>query len=588
MKLKLTTKPQGAPEGAPSAASPANEAPGAVPTPASATGPKLKFKFGSQASASAAPPAVPSTDAPSTEAPKPKRKYTKKPKLDENGNVIPPAPKAAPKPKKRPLEEGDRETSPVAKRKPKPTAKSLEMALIDDELEEELQAPAPAPAPAPKKIAPPVRAGSTIKLKMKGGQPTIQKSNTTLIKLKGAHGKPPYRPPGVGYDSEADEAEEDPAIESQFVLRMQPGPDCDLLRKAIEEKTIGKSVSHGGPGVQFRFFDREGRRATVLIQGRLYAACMVDLPCVVESMKSWNKKDWVKTADVCQMLLVLGRVTSEEEAKKFDIPRDINTSSHQYPHGLTPPMHHVRRRRFRPRVSYHRIEQVEAEVNALLETDRKVSQGGGRAEFQVIDADKADSSEDESSDEDAEGEDDDMVDAPEYVVETPGGEELEVDNAHLEQMLAAGFEEEDDEMSGLFGGDGGAGGEVEVDIGTPATAHDVAMHALGDHAIPTVESSAPSPNAATSGDDDDDDDDDDEGDTGDDGEVDAEAAAELAGRETQLAEIQELEQEIETAQSQYSTINNVLYKQRLKTKIDRLRTDLNLKKAALGIEDDGD
>ena len=184
---------------------------------------------------------------------------------------------------------------------------------------------------------------------------------TAIIKMK-PQGKPPVRPPGVGYDSEADEAEDDPAIESQFVLRMQPGPDCDLLRAAIDNKTIGKTTSHGGPGVQFRFFDKEGRKAMVTIQGRMYAASMVELPCVIETLKSWNKRDWVKSADVCQMLLVLGPVQSEEEAKKYPRPREIEPDSHRYPHGLTPPMQWVRRRRFRPRKSYLDVERITVQI----------------------------------------------------------------------------------------------------------------------------------------------------------------------------------------------------------------------------------
>jgi TATA-binding protein-associated factor Taf7 len=33
----------------------------------------------------------------------------------------------------------------------------------------------------------------------------------------------------------------------------------------------------------------------------------VDLPCIVEGMKSWDRRGWYKSADICQMLLVLGR-----------------------------------------------------------------------------------------------------------------------------------------------------------------------------------------------------------------------------------------------------------------------------------------
>ncbi|KAF2662738.1 hypothetical protein K491DRAFT_685909 [Lophiostoma macrostomum CBS 122681] len=568
MKLKLSTKPQAASDGAP-AATPSLEGTVATPTPTSAPGPKLKFKLNG-----AAPPAA---DSAPSEAPKPKRKYTKKVKGNEDGNA--PAPRG-PKPKKRAREENGEDGSPAAKRKPKPTAKSLALVHSDDE-DEDTIAVAMAQPVAPRQ---PMRTGSLLKIKMKTNTPSaLQRTGTIGLKIKGYHGKPPIRPPGVGYDSEAEEAEEDPAIESQFVLRMQPGPDCDLLRKAIEEKTLGKSLNQGGTAIQFRFFDKEGRRATINIQGRLYAACMVDLPCVLESMKSWNKKDWVKTADVCQMLLVLGRVQSEDEAKKFPFPRELDPSSHQYAHGLTPPMHNVRRRRFRPRASYHRIEEVETQVNTLLAADANAKDNGGESEFHIIDTDKvysSDESSDEGEDLDAEGEDEDMYENNGYVLEaeTPGGEQVEVDmhdDGDLQQALEAGLMADDDD---LFGD------EDNMAIETPATAHDVAMHALGENAVPVAETAASTPEAVTSPDDDDDDDDDAESPI--DGQVDTQAAAAQEGPD--MTEIQELEAEIANMLKQAEETKNVIYKKRCMTKVESYRNDLRIKRAALGLDEDGD
>ena len=57
----------------------------------------------------------------------------------------------------------------------------------------------------------------------------LLKRRSTVPKLRALSAKrpPPPRLPGVGYDSEDSDAEEDPAIQQAFVLRMQPGPDCD-------------------------------------------------------------------------------------------------------------------------------------------------------------------------------------------------------------------------------------------------------------------------------------------------------------------------------------------------------------------------
>ncbi|KAF2739223.1 hypothetical protein EJ04DRAFT_355490 [Polyplosphaeria fusca] len=579
--LKLKLKPK---DGAPSDAPSTNEAgaPPDVPTPASATVPKLKFK--SFAASSAAPA---DGDA-STEPPKQKRKYVRKPKFDEKGNEISPA-KPGPKPgsKKRAREDnGDMaDGSPATKRKPKPTAKSLALTQNsedDDDDETDMIQVVPSVAPAARPLAPLRTQSLKISIKPKTGdgqpppQPGIQRA-PTLVRIKGK-GKVPYRPPGVGYDSEADEAEDDPAIESQFVLRMQPGPDCDLLRKAIEEKKIGLPASKGGPGISMRFFDKEGRRATITIRENMYAAAMVDLPCVVESMKSWNKKDWVKTADVCQMLLVLGKVNDEEEAKRFPLPREVDSSSHQYAHGLTPPMHWVRKRRFRHRVSYRRIEEVESIVEELLAADREAIRGGGSSDYQVLEADRVDDSEDSSENE---------VDQMEGV---KGGEDagaetpvLEVDEGamdedDLEQMMLAGLAEAGDgdvdaegDVDDLFDG-----GQVQVEVETPAMAHAVAAHLLGDQNVPLVES--PVEETSTPGEDSPDEDDDEDDDE--DGSQDEEAKEALAQQESLRDDIQALEKEKEDALVK-SKHPNVLFKKRALAQIERLNEDIELKKGTL-------
>lgn len=561
MKLKLKN-PSAAPSDAPA------EPPPDVPTPTSAKpgGLKLKLKPAALPAAS-----VVAGESQNGDAPKAKRKYTKKPKVDDSGNVIPPA---KPGPKKRTREDSDDFESPAAKRKPKPTAKSLAMVNESDDDEDDLAISEPAPPPRP--VARTQSLKLSIKPKAMSGP---QRSTTAILKVKGA-GKPPVRPYGVGYDSEAEEAEPDPAIESQFVLRMVPGPDCDLLRKSIEEKTIGKSMSQGGPGVYFRFFDREGRRAMITIQGRFYAATMVELPAVIESLKSWNKKDWVKTADVCQMLLVLGRVQNEDEAKKFPRPSYVDPDSHRFPHGLTPPMHWARKLRFRPRKSYLDVERAEAQMNRLLTEDDNADS----TRFELVDSDQ-DSSDEESTSEDEPIYDDEMVDG------VQGGDTQidEVDAGDLEEMLHAGFMEDEemeisgnvDEINALFGGS-----DNTMQVETPTTAHDVAMHAINHNGslVLEPETAASTPAAATSADDDDDDD---EGDSDDDvDEVDEAAVAEEQRQEQLRTEIAELEKAIAQSTDQRDRQTNGLFRKRMQNTIDKQKADLAIKQKQLNEEAD--
>jgi transcription initiation factor TFIID subunit 7 len=43
---------------------------------------------------------------------------------------------------------------------------------------------------------------------------------------------------GLGYDSEASDREDDPAIEEQIILRCRPGEDAEYLRACLAKKEI--------------------------------------------------------------------------------------------------------------------------------------------------------------------------------------------------------------------------------------------------------------------------------------------------------------------------------------------------------------
>ncbi|KAK2818430.1 hypothetical protein FQN49_007910, partial [Arthroderma sp. PD_2] len=270
------------------------------------------------------PPPPPPPPATSSSAPKIKLKFGPKPPSQQQQ----PEPKATPaKPKKGVKTPKNASAGSSSKKRPRD--------VITDRT---------APGPAATVEGTPVK---RFKLTTKPKIPT-----SIRIRSKGA---PPTRPKGVGYDSEASDTEIDPALEEEFILRMEPGEDCDYLRKAVEEKRFGPR-SQGGADASFKALSRDGRRATVTIRGNIYAATLVDLPSIVEGLKSWDKRGWYKSADICQMLLVLGKVKSEEEAHNYPLPKDVDPATFQYAHGLAPPLRWVRKRRFRKRISNRTIE----------------------------------------------------------------------------------------------------------------------------------------------------------------------------------------------------------------------------------------
>jgi len=128
------------------------------------------------------------------------------------------------------------------------------------------------------------------------GTPITLKTPKLKLKANGARPKKRHFEPGLGYDSEASDREDDPAIEEQFILRMKPGPDCDYLRHVIEMKQLDQNTD-----VWMKF--KDNRKAVVSVRGNLYSALLVDLPCIVESSKTLDKKAIFKTADICQVYM---------------------------------------------------------------------------------------------------------------------------------------------------------------------------------------------------------------------------------------------------------------------------------------------
>lgn len=537
LKLKLNTKPS-------SIAPPPSSVPQTPQTPlATPGGSKIKLKFAPTIKSARSSPAP---------------------------TLLP----AAPPPPPAPPIEVPKKTK--AGRQSKPSAKLLEQRKRKEpETDDEDEIVVNVPNPPPKKL----------KLNVGGIRPSGGPASATpktpasgvILKAK-VKGKPPKRIPGEGYDSEASDREIDPHIEEQFILRMEPGEDCDYLRQAIIDRKIGIPKAMGGADVYMKFFEGNGRRAAIHIRGRIYAATLVDLPCIIEGMKSWDKRGWWKSADICQMLLVFALVRSDDEAKTIALPDVVDPTTYQYPHGLTAPMHHARKRVFRKRMSKNAIEAAEAAVERLLQADNLAK----KTRFETFDPDQRDSqaySDDEqySEDEDAEGEEDDQG----YFNGHHGQVEEEQD--------AQADDEPDEDFEAEF--------MAAFDEGEPA--QDASATPMSSNNLPESSgtAAAETPAAAPDGDAEGEEvgeglfedsgdesaeveDDDDEGD-----------ADEKKQRQEQLdvarEDILELESQLAQQQAQLAAQRNPILKRRVEENIRKIKQELQLKKGAIE-EDEGD
>lgn len=411
-----------------------------------------------------------------------------------------------------------------------------------------------AAAAAEKKASSPKITTPKIKLKTKPSVPTLKLKSSSFSQASGSVAAPspaahtplrtpilklktPKQPaarkrrhePGNGYDSEASDREDDPAIEEQFILRMPPGDDCDYLRAVIEKKELNPTSD-----VWFKF--KDSRRAVVCVRGNLYSALLVDLPSIIESNKTLDKKAIFKTADICQMLLVSERIKHEDES--FNLltrPQDIT-----YPHGLTPPMHFVRKRRFRKRISNRTIEAVEAEVDRLLRDDERAE----KSLFLLVDAAEL------ARAEEGEEEGYDLLGRQDYDDEQDAEGEVEYDYAPGEEM-------DDDTLANDL--ESALMDEMEdLDDTPPVPGFGVKALGPGGTII-------------------DDESDDDEEDEEEEAELDEDAIEAAQEKERLKEEIQDLEETIKAKENEYKSLSNVMLKARIQKVIHNLRAELELK-----------
>lgn len=165
------------------------------------------------------------------------------------------------------------------------------------------------------------------------------------------------------YDRELDDNPEDPlAFEEQFILRVPPSV-ADGKNGELGLRDLIKGKGRGLDALEFKFLDP--RRGVFKIGDTTYSSKLVDLPNIIECQKTLDNRHLFKVADISQMLIVEKPV--QNDASVTSTP--LNVDDYIWPHGITPPLRHVRKRRFRKRLSRRTIEVVEEQVEELLNKD---------------------------------------------------------------------------------------------------------------------------------------------------------------------------------------------------------------------------
>lgn len=124
--------------------------------------------------------------------------------------------------------------------------------------------------------------------------------------------------------------------------------------------------------------ENDMRYGEVRLDHWLLHAKVVDLPTIIESLKTIDNKSFYKTADVCQLLICKEEPdlpVTEDESPNKNKKKDPNKVDKKYlwPHGITPPCKNIRKRRFRKTLKKKFVEapEIEKEVKRLLRADNE-------------------------------------------------------------------------------------------------------------------------------------------------------------------------------------------------------------------------
>ncbi|XP_023559245.1 transcription initiation factor TFIID subunit 7-like isoform X1 [Octodon degus] len=177
---------------------------------------------------------------------------------------------------------------------------------------------------------------------------------------------------GGGTDMSKSEDEPPHELENQFILRLPP-------EHASTVRNIMRSGSAARKDKIKIDLSSDGRHAVVEVDNVSLSAKLVDLPCVVGSLKTFDRKTFYKTADISQMLVCQPAGNLQSSPEKSVASADLSGTRNEekevdkkytWKHGITPPLKNVRKKRFRKvKQKYMEAPDVEKEVKRLLCSD---------------------------------------------------------------------------------------------------------------------------------------------------------------------------------------------------------------------------
>ncbi|CAL1526850.1 unnamed protein product [Lymnaea stagnalis] len=153
-------------------------------------------------------------------------------------------------------------------------------------------------------------------------------------------------------------------LEQQFILRLPPDAAGQLHEDLKETSNVQLKDKLSIE------MDPDMRHGRVRFGGDIFFAKLLDLPAIIESLKTVDKKTFYKTADICQMLVCKTEEDWLQDENESPRKKD-KEKKYAWNHGITPSLKNVRKRRFRKTLKKKYMDQpeVEKEVRRLFRYD---------------------------------------------------------------------------------------------------------------------------------------------------------------------------------------------------------------------------
>ncbi|CAK9292033.1 unnamed protein product [Gordionus sp. m RMFG-2023] len=165
--------------------------------------------------------------------------------------------------------------------------------------------------------------------------------------------------------------------ENLFIIKLPEDVSEEINNKFMNKETINIK------DILFLDLDVDNDKGRFKFKDQILFVKLHSLPCIIECLKTLDRKVYYKTGDISQLLVCQKEPYSDNEVDEHqnNPTNSLNSfrnrkdkeKKYNWNHGITPPLKNVRKRRFRKIIKKKTLDlpQIEKEVRRLLQVDNE-------------------------------------------------------------------------------------------------------------------------------------------------------------------------------------------------------------------------